>query len=114
MLFIIVASSVAHAGPQIQGADAADKSLKLRNSSAIVDTALFNRALDCFRGISILSAGYSLKEQRFGVAIIYVILLIILEQHQSGLKISSQLAVVTEFLTRGIMRLFRDKRQIRA
>lgn len=78
LLFVIVASSVAHAGPRIPGADAADKLEAAGTVLRIVDTALFKWGARLFSGISILSAGYNLKEQRFGVAIICIIAAIIL------------------------------------
>ena len=74
----VIASAVAHAGPRIPGADAADKLEAAGTVLRIVDTALFKWGARVFAGLSILSAGYNLKEQRFGVAIICIIAAIIL------------------------------------
>jgi hypothetical protein len=78
LLFAILATSAAYAGPRIPGADAADKLEAAGTVLRIVDTALFKWGARLFSGISILSAGYNLKEQRFGVAIICIIAAIIL------------------------------------
>ncbi len=79
-IFLIFISmiAVAHAGPRIPGADAADKLEAAGTVLRIVDTALFKWGARLFAGISILSAGHNLKEQRFGVAIICIISAIIL------------------------------------
>ncbi len=76
--FALVISSVAQAGPRIPGADAADKLEAAGTVLRIIDTALFKWGARLFAGISILSAGYNLKEQRFAVAIICIISAIIL------------------------------------
>ncbi len=78
LLLAILAVSVAHAGPRIPGADAADKLEAAGTVLRIVDTALFKWGARLFAGVSILSAGYNLKEQRFGIAIICIIAAIIL------------------------------------
>ena len=78
LIVIGVFASMAHAGPRIPGADAADKLEAAGTVLRIVDTALFKWGARLFAGISILSAGYNLKEQRFGVAIICIIAAIIL------------------------------------
>ena len=78
LIIIVAFASVAHAGPRIPGADAADKLEAAGTVLRIVDTALFKWGARLFSGISILSAGYNLKEQRFGVAIICIVAAIIL------------------------------------
>mgnify|MGYP003686551351 FL=1 len=78
LLALVTMASVAHAGPRIPGADAADKLEAAGTVLRIVDTALFKWGARLFAGISILSAGYNLKEQRFGVAIICIVAAIIL------------------------------------
>ena len=75
---LIAMTTVSHAGPRIPGADAADKLEAAGTVLRIIDTALFKWGARLFAGISILSAGYNLKEQRFGVAIICIIAAIIL------------------------------------
>ncbi|MBT4790552.1 MAG: hypothetical protein HON90_03195 [Halobacteriovoraceae bacterium] len=69
--------SFAHAGPRIPGADASDKLEAAGTVLRIIDTGLFKWGARLFAGISILSAGHNLKEQRFGVAIICIIAAII-------------------------------------
>ena len=78
LLTFVAMASVAHAGPRIPGADAADKLEAAGTVLRIVDTALFKWGARLFSGISILSAGYNLKEQRFGVAIICIVAAIVL------------------------------------
>ena len=77
-LSLLVFVFLAQAGPRIPGADAADRLEAAGTVLRIVDTALFKWGARLFAGISILSAGYNLKEQRFGVAIICIIAAIIL------------------------------------
>lgn len=80
LIFLLLAASFisAHAGPRIPGADAADKLEAAGTVLRIVDTALFKWGARLFSGISVLSGGYNLKEQRFGVAIICFVAAIIL------------------------------------
>ena len=78
LLLLLTMVSVAYAGPRIPGVDAADQLEAAGTVLRIVDTALFQWGARLFSGISILSAGYNLKEQRFGVAIICIIAAIIL------------------------------------
>lgn len=78
LLLLLTMISVAYAGPRIPGVDAADQLEAAGTVLRIVDTALFKWGARLFAGISILSAGYNLKEQRFGVAIICIIAAIIL------------------------------------
>ena len=60
-------------GARIPGTDAANKLEAAGTLLKIVDTALFIWGARIFAGIAILSAGWNLKEQRFGVAIICVV-----------------------------------------
>ena len=78
LLLLLIIVSVAYAGPRIPGVDASDQLEAAGTVLRIVDTALFKWGARLFAGISILSAGYNLKEQRFGVAIICIIAAIIL------------------------------------
>ena len=78
LLLMLSFITCVYAGPRIPGADAADKLEAAGTVLRIVDTALFKWGARLFSGISILSAGYNLKEQRFGVAIICIIAAIIL------------------------------------
>lgn len=78
LLLLTLVSFAVQAGPRIPGTDAADQLEAAGTILRIVDTALFEWGARLFSGISILSAGYNLKEQRFGVAIICIIAAIIL------------------------------------
>lgn len=78
LLFLFAMVSIAYAGPRIPGVDAADQLEAAGTVLRIIDTALFTWGARLFSGISILSAGYNLKEQRFGVAIMCIIAAIIL------------------------------------
>jgi hypothetical protein len=58
----------------LPGGDEAVGKLKAASSLlSIVDTALFKWGARIFAGLCIMSAGWALKEQRFGVAIVCVI-----------------------------------------
>lgn len=61
-------------GAGLPGGDEAVGKLKAASSLlGIVDTALFKWGARIFAGLCIMSAGWALKEQRFGVAIVCVI-----------------------------------------
>ena len=73
---IIVASMFSlesFAATRIPGTDASNKLEAAGTLLRIVDTTLFVWGARLFAGIAILSAGWNLKEQRFGVAVISVI-----------------------------------------
>jgi len=55
------------------GGDAVGKLKAAGSLLSIVDTALFKWGARIFAGLCIMSAGWALKEQRFGVAIVCVI-----------------------------------------
>lgn len=64
----------AYAAPsRLPGEDASDKLQAAGTLLRIVDTGLFQWGARIFAGICIMSAAWSLKEQRFGIAIICVI-----------------------------------------
>ena len=55
------------------GGDAVGKLKAAGSLLSIIDTALFKWGARIFAGLCIMSAGWALKEQRFGVAIVCVI-----------------------------------------
>jgi hypothetical protein len=57
----------------LPGTDASDKLEAAGTLLRILDTALFKWGARIFAGICIMSAAWSLKEQRFGIAIICVV-----------------------------------------
>jgi len=58
---------------RIPGADASDKLEAAGTLLRLVDTALFKWGARIFAGICIFSSAWSLKEQRFGTAVICII-----------------------------------------
>ena len=58
---------------QLPGSDASDKLEAAGTLLRLLDTALFKWGARIFAGICIMSAAWSLKEQRFGVAIICIV-----------------------------------------
>ncbi len=71
--FIFLFCFNSYGASRLPGADAADKLEAAGTLLKLVDTALFIWGARIFAGIAILSAGWNLKEQRFGVAIICVV-----------------------------------------
>jgi hypothetical protein len=71
-----VIGSVAFADPggtKIPGADVSNQLVAAGTLLRIIDTGLFKWGARIFAGICIMSSGWALKEQRFGIAIICVI-----------------------------------------
>lgn len=58
---------------KIPGTDASDQLQAAGTLLRIIDTGLFKWGARIFAGICIMSSGWALKEQRFGIAIICVI-----------------------------------------
>jgi hypothetical protein len=58
---------------QLPGTDASDKLEAAGTLLRLLDTALFKWGARIFAGICIMSAAWSLKEQRFGIAIICIV-----------------------------------------
>jgi len=70
----IVWSGDAHAtSTSLPGEDMSDKLQAAGTLLRLIDTGLFKWGARIFGGLCIMSAGWSLKEQRFGIAIICVI-----------------------------------------
>jgi hypothetical protein len=57
----------------LPGSDASDKLEAAGTLLRLLDTALFKWGARIFAGICIMSAAWSLKEQRFGIAIICIV-----------------------------------------
>jgi hypothetical protein len=57
----------------LPGADASDKLEAAGTLLRLIDTALFKWGARIFAGICVMSAAWSLKEQRFGIAIVCIV-----------------------------------------
>ena len=73
LVFMFMGHSAFAAPVHIPGEDASDKLEAAGTLLRLVDTGLFKWGARIFAGICIMSAGWALKEQRFGIAIICVI-----------------------------------------
>jgi hypothetical protein len=73
LVFMFMGQSAFAAPVHIPGEDASDKLEAAGTLLRLVDTGLFKWGARIFAGICIMSAGWALKEQRFGIAIICVI-----------------------------------------
>lgn len=73
LIAIFLSESVFAGNIRIPGTDSSDKLEAAGTLLRIVDTALFKWGARVFAGLSILSAGWHLKDQRFGLAVISVI-----------------------------------------
>ncbi len=57
----------------LPGSDASDKLEAAGTLLRLIDTALFKWGARIFAGICVMSAAWSLKEQRFGIAIVCIV-----------------------------------------
>ena len=73
-----LATSVAQAATHIPGADASDKLEAAGTLLRIVDSVLFSWGARIFAGLCVMSAGWNLKEQRFGIAVLCIVAAIVL------------------------------------
>ena len=74
VLIFALSSSHAFAGvTHLPGDDASEKLQAAGTLLKLIDTGLFKWGARLFSGLCIMSAAWSLKEQRFGIAIICVI-----------------------------------------
>jgi len=83
--FILMAALVAfiyqsHASgaTRLPGADASDKLEAAGTLLRIVDSVLFSWGARIFAGLCVMSAGWNLKEQRFGMAVLCIVAAIVL------------------------------------
>lgn len=76
---LLIAHSDAFAGGvKLPGTDASDKLEAAGTLLRIVDSMLFSWGARIFAGLCVMSAGWNLKEQRFGIAILCVVAAIVL------------------------------------
>jgi hypothetical protein len=68
----------AFGGSRIPGIDASDKLEAAGTLLRIVDSVLFSWGARIFAGICVMSAGWNLKEQRFGIAVLCIVAAIVL------------------------------------
>lgn len=72
-LLCLFLADTSFAQVSLPGSDASDKLEAAGTLMRIVDTGLFKWGARLFAGLCIMSAGWSLKEQRFGVAVICIL-----------------------------------------
>ena len=78
-LVVWFAFTEAHgATTRIPGADVSDKLEAAGTLLRIVDSVLFSWGARIFAGLCVMSAGWNLKEQRFGIAVLCVVAAIVL------------------------------------
>jgi hypothetical protein len=73
ILLIVLSHTNAFAGTKIPGADASDKLEAAGTLLRIVDSVLFSWGARIFAGLCVMSAGWNLKEQRFGIAVLCIV-----------------------------------------
>lgn len=77
LLFWLVHTQ-AFAGTRIPGSDASDKLEAAGTLLRIIDSVLFSWGARIFAGLCVMSAGWNLKEQRFGMAVLCIVAAIVL------------------------------------
>lgn len=84
-LFVLIISVLlwifhaqAQGATRIPGADASDKLEAAGTLLRIVDSVLFSWGARIFAGLCVMSAGWNLKEQRFGIAVLCIVAAIVL------------------------------------
>lgn len=78
MLLAWLVHAQAYGATRIPGADASDKLEAAGTLLRIVDSVLFSWGARIFAGICVMSAGWNLKEQRFGMAVLCIVAAIVL------------------------------------
>ena len=73
LIFLLIYFAEVHANVKLPGSDSSDKLEAAGTLLRLIDTGLFKWGARIFAGMSILTAGWSLKEQRFAMAVISVI-----------------------------------------
>ena len=63
---------------RIPGSDASDKLEAAGTLLRIVDSVLFSWGARIFAGLCVMSAGWNLKEQRFGIAVLCIVAALVL------------------------------------
>ena len=77
-LLVWLAHAQAYGATHIPGQDASDKLEAAGTLLRIVDSVLFAWGARIFAGLCVMSAGWNLKEQRFGIAVLCVVAAIVL------------------------------------
>ena len=77
-LLIWMTHAQAYGATHIPGQDASDKLEAAGTLLRIVDSVLFSWGARIFAGLCVMSAGWNLKEQRFGIAILCIVAAIVL------------------------------------
>ncbi len=72
-IFTLIFGPEAYSQTHIPGVDASDKLEAAGTVLRLIDTALFKWGARLLAGLCIMSSAWSLKEQRFGIAIICII-----------------------------------------
>lgn len=75
---VLVFHGQAFGSVRIPGSDASDKLEAAGTLLRIVDSVLFSWGARIFAGLSVMSAGWHLKEQRFGIAVLCIVAAIVL------------------------------------
>jgi drug/metabolite transporter (DMT)-like permease len=78
LLLVMFVHSQAFAGSRIPGTDASDKLEAAGTLLRILDSVLFSWGARIFAGLCVMSAGWNLKEQRFGIAVLCIVAAIVL------------------------------------
>lgn len=78
LLWLFHSSAAWAAGVRIPGSDVSDKLEAAGTLLRLVDSVLFSWGARIFAGLAIMSAGWHLKEQRFGIAVLCVVAAVVL------------------------------------
>lgn len=107
-LIVFILHGQAFGASRIPGADASDKLEAAGTLLRIVDSVLFSWGARIFAGLCVMSAGWHLKEQRFGIAVLCIVAAIVLGTAPTWVKnifdigggggVFSQVAIEQEFL----------------
>ena len=71
--FLVCSNEIFAAVPRLPGTDQSDKLTAAGTVLRMLDTALFVWGARILSGLSVLGAGWSIKEQRFGVAVLAIV-----------------------------------------
>lgn len=78
LIVAFVLNAPAFGATRIPGTDASDKLEAAGTLLRIVDSVLFSWGARIFAGLCVMSAGWNLKEQRFGIAVLCIVAAIVL------------------------------------
>ena len=71
--YLLLQPGVSHAAGTLPGEDASSKLEAAGTLLRLIDTGLFQWGARIFAGICVMSAGWALKEQRYGISVICVV-----------------------------------------